>query len=215
MTSVILLSPTPLSYSHLHPLLVPRSPSPAPTCRTSLKTWPKARSTDYFLQADGSITSAKSTSSTASRSYLYDPSHPQVTNGGNNLPPDIGGSIECGPLDQSEIDKRSDVLVFQTEVLTDALPLTGPLYSTLYVSSDAIDTDFMVRISDVYPTGEVRLLQDNAVRMRWREQTLTPVYMEKDQVYEINLNLWNTSYVFAAGHSLRVAISSSNNPRYA
>lgn len=117
-------------------------------------------------------------------------------------------------MDQSEIDKRSDVLNFQTTVFTEELPLTGPLFATIYVSSDAIDTDFMTRVSDVYPTGEVRLLTDNAVRMRWRDGGVNPVYMEAGKVYPISMALWNTSYILAPGHALRVSISSSNNPRY-
>jgi putative CocE/NonD family hydrolase len=117
-------------------------------------------------------------------------------------------------MDQAEVDKRSDVLKFQTAVLDEELALMGPLMATLYVSSDAIDTDFTVKISDVYPTGEVRILQDNAVRMRWRENTLTPVYMTKGEVYRVEMNLWNTSYVVAPGHALRVSVSSSNFPRF-
>jgi putative CocE/NonD family hydrolase len=99
--------------------------------------------------------------------------------------------------------------VFDTE-----LPLTGPMFAKLYVSSDAVDTDFMVKISDVYPTGEVRIIQDNAVRMRWREGGVTPVYMSKGKVYEVNMNIWNTSYIVAPGHSLRFSITSSNWPRF-
>jgi hypothetical protein len=71
-----------------------------------------------------------------------------------------------------------------------------------------------VRISDVYPTGEVRLIQDSAVRMRWREGGLTPVYMQPDQVYEVTASLWNTSYAIAPGHALRFAVTSSNYPRF-
>ena len=69
-------------------------------------------------------------------------------------------------------------------------------------------------MSDVYPTGEARLIQDNAIRMRWREGGLTPVYMEKDQVYEVQGTLWNTSYVLAPGHKLRLVVTSSNSPRF-
>ena len=94
------------------------------------------------------------------------------------------------------------------------MPLTGPLYATIYVSSDAIDTDFMVKIADVYPTGESRIIQDNAVRMRWRENTLEPVYMQKNEIYKVEMNLWNTSFVVAPGHALRFSISSSNYPRF-
>ncbi|KAJ1438397.1 galactose-binding domain-like protein [Ochromonadaceae sp. CCMP2298] len=72
----------------------------------------------------------------------------------------------------------------------------------------------MVRISDVYPTGEVRLLQDSAVRMRWREGGLQPVYMKPDQVYAVTVSLWNTSYALAPSHSLRIAVTSSNYPRF-
>lgn len=181
---------------------------------TSLDTWPEARYVDYFLNADGTLSSKFSSDSNTQTTFVYDPANPAPTNGGNNLPASIGGSIPCGPLDQSEVDARSDVLKFQTPVLESELALTGALMATLYVSSDAIDTDFTVKISDVYPTGEVRILQDNAVRMRWRQNTLTPVYMTKGEVYKVEMNLWNTSYVVAPGHALRVSVSSSNFPRF-
>jgi uncharacterized protein len=88
-----------------------------------------------------------------------------------------------------------------------------------------------VKISDVYPTGEAILIQDNAIRMRWREGGLTPVYMESGVVYEVTMyallsllprlassstfsNLWNTSWIIPAGHSLRISVQSSNNPRF-
>jgi putative CocE/NonD family hydrolase len=179
---------------------------------TSLDTWPAAKATDYFLNGDGTLSTKRGDSATMT--YVYDPANPVPTMGGNNLPDSIGGSIPCGPMDQAEVDQRADVLKFQTEVLSEELALTGAIVATLYVSSDAIDTDFTVKISDVYPTGEVRILQDNAMRMRWRENTLTPVYMTKGEVYRAEINLWNTSYVVAPGHALRVSVSSSNFPRF-
>jgi len=182
---------------------------------TSLEKFPDYKATDFFLHADRSATSKKpSIGDDASTSYTVDPASPVLTMGGNNLPPDIGGSIHCGPQDQSEVDKRSDVVVFETEVFADTFYMTGPLWATLYVSSDAIDTDFMVKISDKYPTGEAILIQDSAFRMRWRENGLTPVYMSKGKVYEIKINLWNTSWAVAPGHALRFSIQSSNNPRF-
>ena len=71
-----------------------------------------------------------------------------------------------------------------------------------------------MRLSDVYPTGEARLIQDSAVRMRWRNGGTTPQFMEKDVVYPASISLWNTSYVVAPGHALRFSISSSNYPRF-
>jgi len=184
---------------------------------TSLERFPEPTYVDYFLHADGTASLLPDTAGAehASSSFVYDPSNPAPTRGGNNLPPDIGGSIECGPLDQTEVDQRGDVLKFQTPVLEHELALTGALSATIYVSSDAVDTDFTVKISDVYPNGgPVRILQDSAVRMRWREGGVTPVYMKKGDVYEMKVNLWNTSYIVAPGHALRISISSSNWPRF-
>eukprot|EP01036_Dinobryon_divergens_P027208 gene27208-35939_t len=174
---------------------------------TSLTTWPRAAMTDYYLHADKTAsTTLPGSDDAASTSFKYDPANPAPTMGGNNLPDSIGGTIPCGPLDQAEVDARSDVLTFQTAVMDEELALTGTILATLYVSSDAKDTDFTAKVSDVYPTGEVRILQDNAIRMRWREGGQTPVYMKRTEV--------NTSYVVAPGHALRFSISSSNFPRF-
>ena len=110
---------------------------------TSVETFPKPTMTNYYLHADGSTSTTvpsagSAVDSSESTTYVYDPTNPVPTSGGNNL------DMPCGPLDQAQNDERSDVLVFQTPVLEAALPLTGPLFATLYVSSDAIDTDFMV-----------------------------------------------------------------------
>ena len=165
--------------------------------------------TRYYAHADGTASTTKPASTeTDHTGYVYDPNNPVPTVGGSNL------DMPCGPLDQAEIDQRADVLLFQTPVVDEAVFLTGPLFANLYVGSDAVDTDFMVRISDVYPTGEVRLIQDSAVRMRWREGGLTPVYMTPNTVYEVTASLWNTSYAIAPGHALRFAVTSSNYPRF-
>ena len=182
---------------------------------TSLESFPTPKMTSYYLHGNGvASTEPPADSESASSVYKYDPANPVPTLGGNNLPDSIGGTIPCGPMDQTPADSRSDVLVFQTAAATDALALTGPLFAEIYVSSDAIDTDFMVKISDVYPTGEARIIQDNALRMRWRENTVTPVYIEKDSVYKLEINMWNTSFILAPGHALRFTVTSSNYPRF-
>lgn len=171
---------------------------------TSMEDWPRRTMTDYYFHADGTASTEIEATPDAASTFKYDPSDPVPTMGGNNLPDSIGGDIPCGPLDQSGIDQRPDVLKFQTAVFSEELALTGPLLATLFVSSDAIDTDFMVRVSDVYPTGEARLIQDSAVRMRWRGRPKQPVYMQEGAVYEIEVNLWNTSYVLAPVNAITV-----------
>jgi hypothetical protein len=184
---------------------------------TSVEKWPTPRMTDFYLHSDKTAQRSPPLpgSGAVSTSYIHDPANPVPTLGGNNLCPDIGGTIACGPQDQNPADSRSDVLVFQTEPQAEPLYLTGPMFANLFVSSDAIDTDFMVKISDVYPTGEARLIMDNAIRMRWRHGGLLPLYMNKGEVYEVNINVWNTSWVVAPGHALRFTVSSSNWPRFA
>ena len=177
---------------------------------TTMDAFPDAKMTKYYIHGDGSASTTKpdDEAATESSSFIHDPTNPIPTNGGANL------FLDCGPLDQAEIDARSDVLVFQTPVMDEELPLTGALNGHMYVGSDAIDTDFMVRVSDVYPTGEARLIQDSAVRMRWRNGGETPQYLTKGAIYPADISLWNTSYVVAPGHALRFAVSSSNYPRF-
>lgn len=176
---------------------------------TSMERFPTPTMTNLYLHADGSASNNQPNSNEVdATTYTYDPSDPVLGIGGSNL------DLPCGPYDQSELDKRDDTITFTTQPYNEELPLTGPLIANLFVSSDAIDTDFTVKISDIYPTGEARLIQDSAFRMRWRDGGLTPVYMTKDEVYSITVSLWNTSYIVAPGHALRVSISSSNYPRF-
>jgi predicted acyl esterase len=108
---------------------------------TTVEKFPTPTMTKFYFHGDMSVsTTVPSSAEVESTSYVTDPANPIQTKGGNNLWSDA----PCGPLDQQEIDKRADVLVFQTPVLTEELPLTGPINGHLFVSSDAIDTDVMV-----------------------------------------------------------------------
>lgn len=87
--------------------------------------------------------------------------------GGNNLPI-VGHIFECGSVDQSKREQRDDVVVFDSGVLSDDLPVVGQIFATLFVSSSAKDTDFVVTISDLGPRKSM-LVRYGALRMRWRE----------------------------------------------
>jgi len=141
-------------------------------------------------------------------SYLYDPSNPVPTIGGQNL------EIPGGPYDQSSIESRSDVLVFTSDILTEPYEATGPIVSRLFVSSDFPDTDFTVKLSDVYPDGRSMLICDGILRMRNRNGVDHWEFMEPGEIYEIEVDLWSTSYIWNTGHKIRVAVSSSNYPRF-
>jgi uncharacterized protein len=160
----------------------------------------------WYLQADGSLQTTLPTDE-QQFSYLYTPSNPVPTVGGGNL------NIPAGPYDQHSVENRSDVLVFTSPVLETPYEATGPIKARLFVSSDCPDTDFTVKLTDVYPDGRSMLITDGILRMRNRNGFDHWELMEPDTIYQVDVDLWSTSYVWNTGHQIRIAISSSNYPR--
>jgi putative CocE/NonD family hydrolase len=191
---------------------------------TTLDDFPEPTPTRFYLGADGGLTPAPPSGAAAgTRSYVYEPSNPVITIGGNNL------EIKCGPLDQRPIEKaaRQDVLLFTTAPLSAPLAITGGVDATIFVSTNVLDTDVVVKLIDVYPaidpadpflSGESVLVQDGISRLKWRNwRTDTAEALlsgDPAEVYTTTVSLWNTSYVFAAGHRIRVHVTSSNFPRF-
>jgi putative CocE/NonD family hydrolase len=186
-------------------------------------TWPPAgatRMTFYLnsggkantLSGDGKLTPAPPPTDNPD-SFTYDPMNPVRSLGGNVCC--TGNAITAGAFDQRKTESRDDVLVYTSEPFKDGLELSGPIVPTLYVSSDAKDTDFTVKLLDVYPDGRAYNLDESIQRMRYREGYERPqVWMEKGKVYKVALQPLNTSNYFAPGHRLRIEVSSSNFPRF-
>jgi putative CocE/NonD family hydrolase len=93
--------------------------------------------------------------------------------------------------------------------------VSGPMTFTTYVSSDRKDTDITVKVIDVYPDGTAYNLDENIQRVRYREgYDKPPVFMSPGKVYKVTMTPMQTSNYFAAGHRLRIEVSSSNFPRF-
>jgi hypothetical protein len=135
--------------------------------------------------------------------------------GGNNLP-SIGSIPLSGPANQAPRENRSDVLIFSSAPLTQDLPVVGPVSATVFVSSSAPDTDFFVTVSDLNDDGTKSMLVRYGIqRMRWREsETTKGAPMTADKVYQANINLGYTGYIFPKGNRIRVSVSSAANPYY-
>lgn len=135
---------------------------------------------------------------------------------GNNLPPYFGLSHipHCGTADQLPRERREDVLVFDSEPLSEDLPVVGNIRARLFVSSTANDTDFFVTVSDLSATAS-SLVRFGVRRMRWRnsEREQSPP-LRPGEVYEVDVDLQHTAYVFPRGHRVRVAVSSAAAPYY-
>jgi hypothetical protein len=115
---------------------------------------------------------------------------------------------------------RPDVLAFETAPLPHDIEVTGAIDVSLFVSSTAVDTDFTVKLIDVYPpsddwpSGFELILNDTIRRMRYRDSWTDPEMMIPGQVYEVTIPLWPTSNVFKKGHKIAVHVSSSNFPHF-
>src|SRR4029077_3925269 len=128
--------------------------------------------------------------------YKYDPGNPVPTVGGQNL------NIDKGPMDQTKIENRSDVLLFTSEPLEQPLEVSGHIDAKLWVSSDCPDTDFTVKLCDVYPDGRSMLVTDGILRARYHKSFEEESLLEPGQVYELNVDLWSTALVFNKGHRI-------------
>jgi putative CocE/NonD family hydrolase len=151
-------------------------------------------------------------SEAASDGYVYDPLRPVQTHGGGACC--MGDVKATGAFDQSTLEMRGDILVYTTPELEEDLTVAGFVEVELYVSSDAKDTDFTVKLVDVYPDGTAYNLDDNIFRARYREGYDKKVLMEPGEVYKLAFAPMITANTFLKGHRVRIEVSSSNFPRY-
>ena len=143
--------------------------------------------------------------------FIYDPDNPVPSLGGHTCC--TGTSSEAGGYDQASIELRDDVLVYTSAQLTEGVEVTGVIKAKLFVSSSALDTDFTVKLVDVYPNGEAYNVQEGVTRMRFRNSLRESSLIEPNKVYEISVDLNATSNYFSKGHKIRIEVSSSNFPR--
>ena len=180
---------------------------------------PDTQYTDYFLNSagsaatrhgDGSLQAAAPTADSRD-GFTYDPRDPVPTAGGALLPAEPG---LVGPVDQSVIDGREDILCYATPVLEESLEVTGHVELKVFVSSSAVDTDITAKLVDVFPDGRAINLCDGMLRLRYRDDLSNPRPLIPGEVYEVTVKLGVTSNVFLPGHRIRLDVSSSNFPRY-
>jgi len=174
------------------------------------ESWPPASlPTRYYLQSDGGLSTEMRSSKKTSLTFTFDPSNPAPSRGGANL------TIPVGPMDQRDVEARPDVLVFTSEELKAPVEVTGRILARLWITSSAPDTDFTVKLCDVYPDGRSMLVTDGILRTRFRESFQSEKMLEPGEIYPIDVDLWSTSLIFNQGHRIRVSVSSSNFPRFA
>ena len=190
----------------------------------SSEVWPpeNIEMTTFYLSSDGSantmygdgkLTTLKRKIKNNSDSFLYDPMDPVTSNGGGVCC--MGNAVKGGAYDQQEVETRDDVLVYTSEILKNGFEVTGFINSSIYISSDVKDTDITIKLIDVYPDGTAYNIDETIQRVRYREGYDKEVFMEKGNVYKVDLSQMSTSNYFKKNHKIRIEISSSNFPRFA
>ncbi len=193
-------------------------------------SWPPegCQPTAFYLHPDGGLSCEPPSVESAATSWTFDPSDPVPTIGGNLSA--LG--VDPGAYDQRNDERfpftegtlplsaRRDVLCFMTEPLGEDVVIAGPVQVVLHVATDAPDTDFTVKLIDLYPpcaaypAGCALNLTDSIMRLRFRNGFEREVLAVPGEIYEIEFELYPTANRFVAGHRIRVDISSSNFPRF-
>jgi putative CocE/NonD family hydrolase len=152
---------------------------------------------------DGRLAFEKPQGAERPDSFSYDPEEPV---------PSLASAIDAVPMDYHSLEKR--MLTYTTDALEQPLTVVGPVKATLFGLSSAPDTDWVVRLCDVWPDGRSMSVCDGILRARYRNSSEREELMTPNQIYRFEVDMWATAQVFQAGHRLRVQVTSSDFPRY-
>ena len=142
--------------------------------------------------------------------FVYDPEDPVPTNGGNNLL-----FLPAGPHKQNDLETRDDILLYTSPELPDDLTVIGSIRAVIYAKTTAPDTDFTVKLCDVYPDGTSYNVCDGLVRASRRNgMGMIAPHLSPDDITKFDVDCKATAMTFLAGHRIRIQVSSSNFPCY-
>ncbi len=174
--------------------------APGNEWRTS-PDWPIAsEKRSYFLKSTGGLNNVKPTDEKSNTPFKADPLKP------NRMTTTVAFP---GAADAQKFEAEPEVRTFTTEPLATPVEWTGQVKAELFVTSSARDTDFVVRVSDVYPDGRSIILVDYIRRARYREGFDKEVFMEPGKVYPVAFDVGWISQVFNKGHRIRVTVCST------
>ena len=134
--------------------------------------------------------------------YDYDPENPAA----HII--DLSENEMGVPEDYTEEEKRQDILCYTSEVLEQDVTVTGDMTARLYISSDAPDTDFMVRVTEVDESGRSVKLADGILSARYRNGFAKSEFLRKNEIACLKIRTTKISNRFRKGHRIRVTITS-------
>lgn len=180
-----------------------------------LATWPPAEARYepmYFREGsernntslnDGRLTFEMPENIEKADSFVYDPENPI---------PSLASDIDALPMDYRSLEAR--MLTYTSDVLDKPLTIIGPVKTVLLGQSSAKDTDWVVRLCDVWPDGRSISVCDGVMRARYRNSLEHEELLEPGMTYRFDVDMWATAQTFQPGHRIRVQVTSSDFPRY-
>jgi len=159
----------------------------------------------WYLQPNGILATRAPTRGEPSR-YVYDPSKDVYSSTFNS-----GYFMLIGD-DASSNCKRKDQLLFDSAPLKKPLRLDGPISASLFASTSAKDTDWVMTLIDRHPDGVCVPLDTGFVRARYRKSLTHPSLLKPGEIVPYQIDLWQTGITIPAGHQLRVVVCSSMYP---
>ena len=179
-------------------------------------TWPipEAKPVTFHLVSNGGANGAsgggrlvrRRPEDPGSDRYEYDPRDPLMSL--------FYESCQDAPYDQSRLDGRRDVLVYQTRRLRKGVRVVGRPEAVLHAASSARDTDFIVKLMDVHPDGFVHQVSYGIVRARFRAGFDNPQLLEEGRIYQYRISMLPTAVLFRPGHRIRLDVTSSDFPNF-
>jgi hypothetical protein len=199
---------------------------------------------ELYFHKDGALNTLAPQTDEGFGTYVHDPNDPLLTHGGANMivrTPD-GNRDSQGQMDFSDplyinqVMNRTGILHYETEVVEDSLCIIGFPKMTLYAKTNPggamdgpTDTDFFIRVLDVYPDGREFFVVEGCVNARARDYARH--LAEKDpyepedvnvpfsnidigSIYEYHFMLMPIAYTWGKGHKMKILVSSSNYNRY-
>jgi putative CocE/NonD family hydrolase len=171
---------------------------------------------------DGKLTFEPPEASTPSDHYTYDPGAPTPDPRAYEESEEDESrerSAEERKKEKEEYhlricEQRKDILVYDTDPLSNPLIFAGPLSAVLYASTSARDTDWFITISEIGAEGKILLLAQGKIRARFRKSVKAPELIQPHEVYEYALDLWHTAIRVTAGSRLRVEVASAAFPMF-
>jgi uncharacterized protein len=193
---------------------------------TSFDSWPprEAQPRNLYFHEDGKLSfdAPKSSNDESFDSYVSDPAHPVPYRHrpiDTTYPEDHPGGWYTWLLeDQRFVDQRPDVLTWQTEALSEDVTLAGQVTAKLFASTTGTDSDWIVKLIDVYPekvaedwklSGYELMIADEVFRGRFRNSFEKPEPIAAGVVTPFTIDLHTANHVFKKGHRIMVQVQST------